>query len=181
MEIARTALDRFDAALRSADSATTVLSAWMAEPPGGAPASLVVRLRPASAGPFPTGLRERLEVSHDAEIRLRRVWLVLDGRILSEAENWYIPARLTDGMREALTASQVPFGAIVRPLRPTRETIAVARLWAPVENALLRPPSRVLHHRALMRTATGEPICEVSEFYTRNVLSGGPVPRPFSR
>ncbi len=44
------------------------------------------------------------------------------GHVLSEADNWYVPARLTPQMNRALDTSDTPFGAAVKALDFHRAT-----------------------------------------------------------
>lgn len=165
-------LDRFDTMLRASDSATATLALWIGIPTGQGHRGLHARLRPGPDVVPPADVLDRLEVPGPQDIAYRRVWLIYRGRILSDAENWFVPARLTGAMRMMLAEDEIPFGAVVSPLLPTRETLSAERLWRP---GGARPreglPARMLRHRALMRTSSGEPICEVSEIYTRNILT----------
>jgi chorismate-pyruvate lyase len=87
----------------------------------------------------------------------RRVMLLADGVAVSEADLWYVPARLTQAMAATLTETDTPFGIVVRPLRPTRELLS-ARFSAPGE-------AFVLEHEALLRDAAGRPLALVMERY----------------
>ncbi len=97
----------------------------------------------------------------------RRVILLAAGVAVSDADLWYVPARLADGMAETLTATDTPFGIVVRPLRPTRELLS-ARFCAPGE-------PYVLEHEALLRDAAGRPIALVMERYLAPRRYTGPV------
>jgi hypothetical protein len=87
----------------------------------------------------------------------RRVMLVAAGAAVSEADIWYIPARLWPGMAETLRGTDTPFGTVVRPMRPTRDTLAT-RFCDPGEPF-------VLEHEALLRAGNGTPIALVTERY----------------
>lgn len=52
--------------------------------------------------------RQRLEVSAEDEVKYRRVQLRCGARILSEADNWYVPSRLTPEMNRLLETTDVP-------------------------------------------------------------------------
>jgi hypothetical protein len=43
-------------------------------------------------------------------------------RLLSEADNWYVPSRLTPAMNTALETTDTPFGKAVQELKPYRRT-----------------------------------------------------------
>jgi len=163
-------LARFDALLRASSSATRMLEAWMAER-HGVTQELTAHIRAFSAPALDAAIMQRLRIQQWSEIRYRRVWLASKGRVLSVAENWYVPARLDDAMAERLDDGATPFGAVIAPLEPTRETLGVERLWdgsgAVCAGAM---PTAMLRHRALVCLADGTPLCEVSEIYTRNIV-----------
>lgn len=89
--------------------------------------------------------------------RFRRVMLLAGGRAVSEADLWYVPARLLPGMDQMLHDTDTPFGAVVRPMHPSRQTLA-ARMCAPGE-------PHALEHEALLRTRDGTPFALVAERY----------------
>lgn len=165
-------LDRFDADLRASGSATAFLEQWMAARPGAAaPGPAVrVRLRAAPCRVMAPEAAERLGLAPETELAYRSVWLVRGGRILSGAENWYVPERLSPAMNQRLAEGYMPFGRVVRPLEPTRDTFAVERLWDGCGAAV---PARLTRHRALMCDAGGRPLCVVSETYMRSILRRG--------
>lgn len=166
----RAALDRFDAELRASGSATLLLERWLAERGGvrEGEAKVTARVRALDAPSVDEAIVHRLNILKRSEIRYRRVWLESGGRVLSVAENWYVPKRLGEDMAARLFDGDSPFGAVIAPLAPTRETLEVERLWDGRGQAL---PSAVLRHHALVRGQDGTPLCEVSEIYTRNILA----------
>lgn len=112
----------------------------------------------------------------------RRVQLFCGDLLLSEADNWYVPARLTAAMNRRLATTDVPFGRVVRPLGPARRTFAVRPLWSPRPTpaepaagegrapALEIPPALFVHH-ALLLSRVGLPLAEVAETYLRPLLA----------
>jgi hypothetical protein len=82
---------------------------------------------------------------------------------LSEAQNWYVPARLTPAMNAVLDTSDTPFGTVVAPLHITRRTLAADMLW----RHGAKPPPALFRHRALVLDGAGRPIAEVIETYQR--------------
>ncbi|MCH4152316.1 MAG: hypothetical protein LKF30_10280 [Sphingobium sp.] len=163
----RTALDRFDARLRASGSATRTLEAWMAEHHGSGGVQLGAHVRALVASKADAAIMRRLGVEDWRAVRYRRVWLASGGRVLSVAENWYVPARLDSGMASQLADGRTPFGAVIAPLEPRRETLGAVRLWDGVGGP---PPAALLRHHALVHAGDGAPLCEVSEVYTRNIL-----------
>jgi hypothetical protein len=103
---------------------------------------------------------------------------------LSEAENWYVPARLTEAMNRALQTTTTPFGRVVAPLEPYRETFAIDMLWSPLSSQDANPPAAgvkrleipaaLFEHRAILYTLDHAPFAEVRETYQRDAL---PSPR----
>ena len=97
-------------------------------------------------------------VDDPAEIVHRRVVLIAAGCAVSDADLWYVPARLWPGMAATLLGTTIPFGTVVAPMQPRRETIA-ARICTPGE-------AYALHHEAILR-ADDVPIAVVHEFYRK--------------
>ncbi len=69
--------------------------------------------------------RKRLRLGDDEPVKYRRVALACGDHILSEADNWYVPARLTPEMNRLLETTDTPFGRVVQSLQPTREEFLV--------------------------------------------------------
>ncbi len=59
---------------------------------------------------------QALGVKPGAELRYRRVQLVCGSRVLSEADNWYLPGHLSPAMNQVLDSTDEPFGRVVGPL-----------------------------------------------------------------
>jgi hypothetical protein len=127
--------------------------------------------------------RKLLQVGSTDVVRYRRAELTCGGVVLSRADNWYVPGRLTPQMNAQLEGSDTPFGKVVRPLHFQRHTLSATLLWQPwpagwdelpapppAADLPLEVPDAVLEHRALLTLANGTPISEVVETYTRNVL-----------
>lgn len=147
--------------LRS-DSATAALESWCAEKGLSGQARLVAH-RQIGAEKAPTAeQRARLGVGLEEPVRYRHVRLACGDRVLSEADNWYVPARLTPEMNAALDGSDVPFGRVVRPLAPVRRVVSVESY--PLA-ALPGPDAPLVRVDALLVTGAGAPFCEVIETY----------------
>lgn len=99
--------------------------------------------------------RGRLRLHAEERVVHRRVNLLAAGRPVSEADLWYIPGRLAGSMARQLMDTDVPFGAVVGPLRPLRQTLATR----------LCPDSRVLALEAMVLRPDGTPIALTSERY----------------
>lgn len=134
--------------------------------------------------------RERLQVTSEGEVKYRRVLLRCGARVLSVADNWYVPERLTPGMNRLLDTTDTPFGKVVRSLEPYRQTFVAKLLWSPLPDGwelgaipastatgtLLAIPDALFEHRAVLYTREHKPFSEVDEVYQRQLLAF-PAPR----
>lgn len=113
--------------------------------------------------------RARLQVGADEAVKYRRVRLRCGERVLSEADNWYVPSRLTTEMNRLLETTDTPFGRAVAPLEPYRRTFSMKVLWSAAED-VLRMPEGLFEHRAVLYTKEHRPFSEVVETYRRDAL-----------
>lgn len=152
-------LAALDAALFANPSATAVLQAWCdRHRPGQKVRAVVTRRETIPAGSHAA----MLGVGAGEEIAYRRVQLTCGDEVLSEADNWYVPARLSPEMNVALTG-ETPFGVAVRPLAPSRQNLSSERQWGG------QGSNEILRHHAVL-TAAGAPLAEVVETYQRTML-----------
>lgn len=147
-------------------SATATLEAWcrehgLAAAPLRALRALRVdrRCRPSHA------VLEALRVQHEDEVAYRHVQLVCGTRRLSEADNWYVPARLTPAMQERLLGTDTPFGRVVAAMGFHRDTLSAQIHWPPAGDS-----GRVLQVQALLRDRQQRPFSYVIESYLAQVL-----------
>ena len=183
-------IQTLNADLLSHDSATLTLEGWCDSHRLASPARMVAeRVSGVDKAPGEQQLRD-LGVSASDSVRYRRVRLLCGAVLLSEADNWYLPARLTPDMNRLLDTTDTPFGKVVQPLHFRRRTISATLLWQPLpegwemspaapdsRSGKLVAPAAVLQHRALLTLPDGTPFSEVVETYTGNVL-GFPPPHP---
>lgn len=159
------------ASLRSrilaAHSATFALESWCADHKLAGDHHLVAERIPVADKPLTAVQRARLAIGPDEPVRYRRVRLACGDRVLSEADNWYVPARLTPEMNATLDSTRTPFGRVVRPLAPVRDTVAVR---APDQRTDPGPDDPLFEIDAVLSTAAGEPFCEVVETYLGSAL-----------
>jgi hypothetical protein len=182
-------LETFNADLLSHDSATLTLERWCgAHQMASAPR--VIAEKSAEFHPPSDLQRKELGVSASEPVRYRRVRLRCGEHVLSEAENWYVPARLTPQMNQLLEHTDVPFGRVVQPLHFSRHVLDATLLWSALPagwdsgHATLTPhlpawpdaQTPVLRHRAVLVLPDGRAISEVVETYTAAVLAF-PEPR----
>ena len=161
-------------------SATTSLEKWCGdhqlalEPKPVADAAMDAAPKPVSAEQ-----RQRLGVGPDEPVKYRHVRLRCGTHVLSEADNWYVPSRLTPEMNRALETSDAPFGRVVRPLEPYRRTFVAKILWSPLSvpttAAAIDVPQELFEHRAVLYTKEHLPFSEVDEIYQHDALDFQPT------
>ncbi len=176
-------IDTLNTTLLTSNSATKTLEDWCAGHHMAADPTLHAHLLRDVQKPIPAAERQRLEIGPNEPVIYRRVELACGDHILSRADNWYVPDRLTPAMDRALMTSDVPFGRAVRNLHPWRATFAVVTLWHPLPkrwkvasrpadrpDADLAIPPLLFEHRAVVYASDGKPISEVDESYTSDIL-----------
>jgi len=177
-------IQTLNANLLSNDSATLTLDAWCERHHLASPARVIAeRVRGAERQPT-AEQRKLLGVSASEPVRYRRVRLRCGDHVLSEAENWYVPSRLTPEMNRTLDTTDTSFGRVVRPLQFRRRTLSATVLWSPLpegwemgvsipaqRSAMLRIPREVLQHRAVLTLPDGTPFSALVETYTSEVLA----------
>lgn len=155
-------------------SATLTLDRWCADHHLAPPGSKIVaeRVR-GSDKPADGAVRALLHVGPNEPVAYRRVRLTCGARVLSEADNWYVPALLTPEMNRTLDTTDTSFGRVVAPLRFQRETLS-AKLLLDRQSAGRLPalPPFVLQHRAVLELPDGRPFSALVESYTAEVLAG---------
>jgi hypothetical protein len=180
-------IESLNADLLAHDSATLTIERWCADHRLADPARIVAERVSDAAKPASAEVREALDVKPGEPLGYRRVRLKCGDHVLSEADNWYVPARLTPEMNHALETTDTPFGKAVAALHFRRHTLSADLLWrplpkgwetgaapAPQEAGALTIPDHVLEHRAVLSTPDGEPFSEVVETYTGEVLAFPP-------
>lgn len=185
-------LQTLNSELLSHDSATLTLDRWCEDHRLAIPAKIVARRMLDVDKPASAEQRRLLNVGGEEPLRYRRVQLLCGARVLSEADNWYVPGRLTAEMNHVLDTSDVAFGRAVQGLHFQRHTLSAELLWSPLpkgwetqpptafaHSSTLSIPSQVLQHRAILTLPDGTPFSEVVETYTSDVLAfslAGPTP-----
>ncbi|MEO5625709.1 MAG: hypothetical protein ABIQ70_06865 [Dokdonella sp.] len=173
-----------NADLLSHDSATLTLERWCDVHQLAEPARIVARRVHGDSKPIPENLRARLAIDAGEPIGYRHVQLMCGEHVLSEADNWYVPSRLTAEMNHRLEGSDEPFGKVVRTLEFQRRTLTADLLWSPLPlgwemtkgspaQESLRIPHALLRHQAILTTSAQLPFSAVVETYTNQVLDFG--------
>lgn len=152
----------FEAVLRRHDSATLALEEWcairgLADDRARVTAQTV---KDAENHP-PTNIANMLAIGPHDSFAMRNVRLSCGATVLSVAWNWYVPARLTPQMNEALRATHEPFGKVVASLGFRR--VPLSTVAGPAENC---PADTISTHRAMLVLPDGQPLAYLVECYT---------------
>lgn len=178
-------IETLNAELLSSTSATLTLERWCHDHALADPPVILAHRTDAAPEPPSAATRQDLQLLEHESVRYRRVELACGGHVLSVAENWYVPDRLTAAMNQQLETTQTPFGKVVQPLKPHRETLAAQVLWSPLpagwegahndtgwpSSDRLQLPAALFEHRAVLYTADHRAIAEVHEIYQRDLLA----------
>lgn len=176
-------LQSLNADLLSHDSATLTLDRWCAAHHLAEPAKIVAERDRGTDKAATAEQRQLLHVSATEPIRYRRVRLACGSHVLSEADNWYVPSRLTPEMNKQLDSSDIAFGRAVQALHFRRHTLSVRLLWQPLPegwetgaavpagSGSLQIPHQLLQHQAFLALPDGTPFSEVVETYTSEILA----------
>lgn len=154
-------VEAFKQVLLSHDSATAALAQWCAA--RGLAEAHEITAAPLEGPPAapPADLRALLEVGADEPLGYRHVGLRCGALTLSEAHNWYVPARLPESVNDLLADGHTPFGIAAAPTRYTRTRLPVRH-----GRDISCPADTILTHRGLLKAADGKPIALVIECYT---------------
>jgi chorismate-pyruvate lyase len=177
-------LQTLNADLLSHDSATLTLEHWCGAHHMASPARVIAQRVRGDDKPLPPEWRAQLAIGANEPVKYRRVQLTCGDHVLSEADNWYLPNRLTAAMNRQLDSSDVPFGKVVQLLHFRRKTLSADLLWSPLpagwelHRTQMQPvagvlvmPHLLLQHRALLFAGDGRPFSALVETYTEQVLA----------
>lgn len=173
-------LQTLNATLLASRSATQTLENWCRDHRLAADPKIIASRNKGVVKPPSDEVLKLLAVKPGEKVTYREVRLSCGDKILSEADNWYVPARLTPDMNKALEETDTPFGKVIRPLEPYRRTFSATLLWHPLPDGwetgaplqagsggALQLPPHLLEHKAIVLTRTGLPISFVDERYTK--------------
>lgn len=182
-------LETLNAKLLASHSATSTLDTWCADHKMASDPTIRAKFVAGAEKPVSLEQRQRLRIGEAEPVKYRRVELACGDHVLSEADNWYVPGRLSERMNKVLETTDTPFGRAVQDLKPIRQTFAVEIFWKPLADgwelgpppadrpgAALIIPWRLFEHRALVYSADHQPFAEVNETYTSEILAFGPPP-----
>jgi chorismate-pyruvate lyase len=157
------AVERLRSDLLAGASATQVLTQYCAKLKLASP-PIIHAVRDQATEPAPAEVRALLKARADETVRYRRVQLMCGDHVLSVANNWYLPSRLTPEMNTMLDETDTPFGTVVRPLGFHRKTL---------EATAMNSPTTILRVRALLLTSSDAPFSLVVENYGPDLVTGG--------
>ena len=126
-------VESLNADLLAHDSPTLTIERWCADHRLADPARIAAERVSDAAKPASAEVRAALDVKPGEPLGYRRVRLKCGDRVLSEADNWYVPARLTPEMNHALETTDTPFGKAVAALHFRRHTLSADVLWRPLD------------------------------------------------
>jgi chorismate-pyruvate lyase len=181
-------LQSLNANLLSHESATQTLTDWCAAHHLSTATKITAQRVKDADKPADAEVLAALKVAPGTPIRYRRVRLACGDRVLSEADNWYLPGRLTPEMNRLLDETDTPFGVVVKSLAYQRHTLSAALLYHPLPDGWdLAPPAAaapgklaiphaLLQHEAVLTTG-GAPFSLVVETYTDKILPDRPAGR----
>jgi hypothetical protein len=180
-------VETINAEVLASRSATLALEHWCRDHRLAKEPVIVADVVRDVANPATAEQRLRLQVTPRDELKYRKVRLRCGDRVLSEADNWYVPSRLTAEMNRLLETTGAPFGKVVAPLEPYRQTSLVRLLWSPLPdgwergaasppatNGALAIPAALFEHQAILYTRDHKPFSEVHEVYQRQLLAFPP-------
>ena len=154
-------LANFEQVLATNHSATEALTQWCRVRGIANPPQIVAQAVKSEMVSPDASIRTLLAIDASEPVRYRQVHLRCGDVVLSIADNWYVPVRLTPEMNRLLESSDIPFGRVVAPLGYNREQLASVHGRAPG-----CPEGTVLSVRAVLRLPDGQPISTVAECYT---------------
>lgn len=175
-------LQALNSELLSRPSATAVLQAMCDRRDPASPRIRARRIQVPDNLRAAGAARRQLGAGASEPVRHRRVELMCGEVVLSRADNWYLPARLSQQMNTTLETTERPFGVVVAPLRFQRRTLSARLLFQPlppgweaedpsVFDSPVATPPEVLQHRAVLQTPDGRPFALLVETYSDQVLA----------
>ncbi|HUD92238.1 hypothetical protein [Sphingobium sp.] len=184
-------LQTLNADLLSHPSATLTLERWCARHRMAKEVRIVADRKTDVNLPASQEIRNQLQAGPKDRVAYRHVELRCGEHVLSKADNWYLPARLSEEMNHLLETTDTAFGHVVQPLHFKRRTVAARLLWSPLpedwdisgaamadgtETSSLAIGEKLIEHRAILTREDGSPFSFVIETYTGAILDFTPPP-----
>ncbi|MBO2613633.1 hypothetical protein I6M32_18995 [Shewanella algae] len=168
---------QLDQRLLASRSATKTLSDWCDEYQLATDASIRAEGEKHFIHDAPKEVYRQLKVAPGSRLGHRKVRLICGDRVLSVADNWYVPELLTQEMNQQLQHTKTPFGTAVKALDFRRENLQSLKLW---QGSKVLPPF-VLQHKALLLRADDKPFSLVIERYTSELLPKSSANKPSAK
>jgi hypothetical protein len=129
--------------------------------------------------------RKTLATSAKQPVRHRKVRVLCGSAVLLEADDWYLPSRVSPQVSALIDGTDLPFETAVQIAHFRRRILSAALLWPQLpelgnvefeegvaEPQAIRPlPAHVLTHHVLVMLPDGTPFGEAQENYTGSVLA----------
>ncbi|MFO1150042.1 MAG: hypothetical protein U1E62_16825 [Alsobacter sp.] len=166
---ARAAVSVLNEALLAQPSASVTLTQWCRANGLMGPDDKLRAVLVADSNPAGEDVRRELQAAPGEAVGYRHVQLRCGAHLVSDAENWFVPSRLTPAMNEELATTDHPFGLVVKALDFTRRRLderpAIAAADPPPA-----PSATVLQHRATLVARSGQPFSLVLENYKADLV-----------
>ncbi len=176
-------LQKLEGRLLECKSATKVLEDWCGRHGLAHPARIGAVTIAGTFKEMAEDQLEHLQVESQDDVAYRRVELVCGELLVCEADNWYVPSRLTDAMNHELQTTDTPFGRVVVPLDVYRDTYSMTVFVRNLPLSGMEPgvPHKkpwtfdgsqdLLRHRGLVLQRAGNlPLAEVHEVFKMSLL-----------
>lgn len=179
-------LQTLHAQILASTSATRALETWCRAHRLAHEPKIVIERLPSRPARWEPEHQRWLSPSPEETVTHRKVRLRCGRRILAEADNWYVPNRLTPEINRVLETTDTPFGTAITSLDPYRRTTAVELMWSPLptwwddtteelpDGPTLTIPESLFQHRAVIYASARIPISFVEETYKRSLLPDQP-------
>lgn len=185
------AMQTINADLLASTSATLTLEEWCKTHNLAGEPKITATPAPNAQKEITPAQRENLKISSTEPVKYRQVKLSCGDKVFSEADNWYVPSRLSAEMNQQLEITTTPFGRVVLSLQPSRRTLNATQLWDVLpknwdilkkeelhnwlkeQDTLSYDANRsIFRHQAIVsRSGDNLPISEVHETYKMALLS----------
>ncbi|QRM32458.1 hypothetical protein [Microvirga sp. VF16] len=126
-------------------------------------------------------MRAAVAPAASVSVDFRQVHILRGALALAVAQNWFVPQRLVAGMENVLQTTDLPFGAVIARLRPSRRTLAAhiqpltadpsedpSQLSAPTRHA---QPAIILEHTTVILSEAGTALALVTEPFFSDLVS----------
>jgi hypothetical protein len=129
--------------------------------------------------------RTMLDTSAKESVRHRKVRVFCGSAVLLEADDWYLPSRVSPQVNALIESTELPLERAVQIAYFRRRTLSATLLWPQLpelrelgsekgltESQAIQPlPARVLTHHVLLMLPDGTPFGEIQANYMSNVLA----------